>query len=282
MQKGYWTKIIKPKERLHLFNPRELYAYRDLIGMLIKRDIATLYKQTVLGPLWLVLNPLLTSALFSVIFGNIAGFSTDGRPRLLFYMSGTTLWTLFSSCLNNSAATFTANSAIFGKVYFPRLIVPIAYSLYACFRFLIQFGLFLLFYFFYLFFTDAPLYPTAALLMIPYLVIATSLLGTGTGLIVTSLTTKYKDFALLLAFAVQLWMYATPVVFPMSATSGIVKTLLLLNPMTPIVEAFRYAFMGTENFSPFFLAIGACTTLILVMTGLVLFERTQQTFVDTI
>lgn len=277
-----WTTVIRPKGGWMDFSLRDLYRYRDLVVMLMKRYFATMYKQTILGPLWIVINPLLTTVFFTVIFGNIAQLSTDGVPALLFYMAGTTVWTLFSTSLTNASTTFVTNSEIFGKVYFPRLTVPISATLCACVNFAVQFAMFLLFYAYYYFFSDAVLQPNGALALVPVLMLLAAVLGMAVGIIVTALTTKYKDLNVLVSFAVQLWMYATPIVYPLSSTGGLARVFLLINPMTPIVEGFRYAFMGVGEVNWPFLGLSAAVTGLLLLLGLVLFNRVEKTFVDTI
>lgn len=277
-----WTTVIRPGHGLLDFSFKDLYHYRDLTVMFMKRYFATMYKQTILGPLWIIINPLLTTIFFNVIFGGIAGISTEGVPGLLFYMAGTTAWTLFATSLTNASTTFATNSEIYGKVYFPRLTVPISATLCACVNFAVQLCMFLLFYGYYWFFTPYVLSPNWTLLLVPVLMLVAAVLGMAVGIIVTALTTKYKDLNVLISFAVQLWMYATPIVYPLSSTGGLARTLLLINPMTPIVEGFRFAFMGVGEFNFPFLGLSLLTTAVLLFLGLMLFNRVEKTFVDTI
>lgn len=276
-----WTTVIRAKTKWFSVDLKELIRYKGLIGMFVKRYFSTMYKQTILGPLWIVINPFLTTVFFTVIFSNIAQLSTDGMPALLFYMAGNTMWALFAFSLNEASSAFISNSAIFGKVYFPRLTAPLSTTICGLINFLVQFCMFLVFYFYYLF-TGADIRPNAALLLIPVLVVEIALLGMGIGLIVSALTTKYKDLKVLVAFAVQLWMYATPIVYPLSSSGGLARIALLLNPVTPIVEAFRYAFTGVGTFSWPFLCLSFASTAGFVLLGVLLFNRTEKTFVDTI
>lgn len=276
-----WTTIIKPKTGLFDINLKELIQYKDLIIMFVKRDFKTLYKQTILGPLWIIINPLLTTIMYTIVFGNIANISTDGMPQIVFYMLGTTVWTYFSSSLTKTASTFTANAAILGKVYFPRLVMPISTVLSGLINFGVQFVMFLLFAIYY-YVKGAPINPNIYILMIPLLLLQLALLSLGFGIIISSLTTKYRDLAVLVTFGVQLWMYATPVVYPASQIGGKLKTLMMLNPVSPIVEAFRYAFLGSGSMPFNFLLISMITTLIVLLIGVVLFSKVEKTFMDTV
>lgn len=276
-----WTTIIRPRRNLLGLNIKELYAYRELIGMFTKRFFTTMYKQTILGPLWIIINPLITTVLFTIVFGNIAQMNTDGIPQFLFYLSGTTMWSLFSTCINYTANIFIANQNVLGKVYFPRFSLVISNALCALINFFIQFTMFLVIYLVYLF-TGAPLQPNWALLLVPLTIFFTTLLGISVGTIVNSLTTKYKDLAVLATFAVQLWMYATPIVYPISSTGGYAHLLLMINPMTPIMELFRFAFTGAGEVNWGFLGLAAFTSLALFFISHLLFNRIEDTFVDTI
>ncbi|MDR2908610.1 MAG: ABC transporter permease [Oscillospiraceae bacterium] len=262
-------------------NLYELYEYRDLIRMLVERYFTTIYKQTILGPLWIIINPLITTLMYSLIFGNIARISTDGMPYLLFYMSGTTMWSLFSSTLQNASNTLIANAGIFGKVYFPRLAAPVASTICACVNYIIQFAIFILIFLFYLF-TENILVPSSAILLVPALILQTAALGMSIGVIIASWTVKYRDLGVLISFALQLWMYATPVVYPLSVTGRLERLILMLNPMSPIIEAFRYAFMGVGEFSPAFLSISGFVTVIMAAVAIPVFNRAEKTSVDTI
>lgn len=276
-----WTTIIKPKTGWFDINLKELFQYKDLITMFVKRDFKTLYKQTILGPLWIVINPLFTTIMYTIVFGTIANISTDGMPQIVFYMLGTTIWTYFSTCLTMTASTFTGNAGIFGKVYFPRLVTPISIAISRVINFAIQFILFICFAIYY-HLKGAPIHPNIYILITPFLLIQLACLSLGFGIIISSLTTKYRDLAVLVGFGVQLWMYATPVVYPASQIGGKLKILMMLNPVSPIVESFRYAFLGS-GFIPWnFLGISIVTTLVVLFIGVVLFSRVEKTFMDTV
>lgn len=281
MNNQEWTTIIKPKTKLLDLNLKELWHYKDLIVMFIKRDFKTMYKQTVLGPLWIIINPVLTTVMFTIVFGGIANISTDGMPQFVFYMAGNTVWSYFSTCLTKTANTFLTNSAVFGKVYFPRLVSPISTVLSGLINFFVQFALFLVFVIFYAI-TGNSVQPNIYVLLTPLLLIMVAMLSLGFGIIISSLTTKYRDLAVLVTFGVQLWMYATPVVYPISQIPLKWQGIVLLNPMAPIVETFRYAFLGAGNIPWFYLVISVITTLIVLFLGIVLFNKVQKTFMDTI
>lgn len=276
-----WTTIIKPKTGWFDINLKELFQYKDLIAMFIKRDFKTMYKQTILGPLWIIINPLLTTIMYTIVFGNIANIPTDGMPQIVFYMLGTTVWTYFSTCLTMTAYTFTANAGIFGKVYFPRLVTPISIVISRVINFAIQFILFICFATYY-YIKGAPIHPNIYILITPFLLIQLACLSLGFGVIISSLTTKYRDLSVLVGFGVQLWMYATPVVYPASQIGGKLKTLMMLNPASPIVESFRYAFLGCGSIPWNFLGISVIITLVVLFIGVVLFSRVEKTFMDTV
>lgn len=276
-----WTTIIKPKTGWFDINLKELFQYKDLIIMFVKRDFKTLYKQTILGPLWIIINPLLTTIMYTIVFGNIANISTDGMPQIVFYMLGTTVWTYFSTCLTKTSTTFTTNATIFGKVYFPRLVTPISTVISGLINFAVQFVMFLCFAI-YFYVNGSPIEPNMYILITPLLLAQLALLSLGFGVIISSLTTKYRDLAVLVTFGVQLWMYATPVVYPASQIGGKLKTLMMLNPVSPIVESFRYAFLGSGSIPWNFLGISVITTLVVLFIGVVLFSRVEKTFMDTV
>ncbi|WP_195929949.1 ABC transporter permease [Clostridium sp. 1001270J_160509_D11] len=281
MSSENWTTIIKPKTGWFDINLKELLQYKDLITMFVKRDFKTLYKQTILGPLWIIINPLLTTLMFTIVFGNIANISTDGMPQIVFYMLGTTVWTYFSTCLTKTSTTFTGNAAIFGKVYFPRLVTPISTVISGLINFAVQFVMFLGFATYY-YISGAPIHPNIYILITPLLLVQLACLSLGFGIIISSLTTKYRDLAVLVTFGVQLWMYATPVVYPASQIGGKLKTLMMLNPVSPIVESFRYAFLGSGSIPWNYLGISVVTTLVVLFIGVVLFSRVEKTFMDTV
>lgn len=276
-----WTTIIKPKTGWFDINLKELFQYKDLIVMFVKRDFKTLYKQTILGPLWIIINPLLTTVMYTIVFGNIANISTDGMPQIVFYMLGTTVWTYFSTSLTKTATTFTGNAAIFGKVYFPRLVTPISTVISGLINFAVQFIMFLCFAVYY-YVKGAPINPNIFILLTPLLLVELAALSLGFGIIISSLTTKYRDLAVLVTFGVQLWMYATPVVYPASQLGGKLKTLMMLNPVSPIVESFRYAFLGSGSIPWNFLGISVISTIVVMFIGVVLFSRVEKTFMDTV
>ena len=245
-----WSLVIMPKQRLLQIDFKELWRYRNLFSMFVRRDIVTIYKQTVLGPLWFFIQPVLTTIMYMVVFGGIAGISTDGLPQPLFYLSGICLWQYFADCLNKTSTTFRSNAHVFGKVYFPRLVVPLATVTSNLVRLLIQMLLFLAVYLYYLFVANTPVHPNAFVLLTPVLILLLAGLGLGFGLVFSSFTTKYRDLTYLLAFFVQLWMYATPVIYPLSTiTSRKVRMVMLANPVTAIVETFKYGVLGVGSFS---------------------------------
>ena len=281
MQQESWTTIIKPKTGWFDINLKELIQYKDLIVMFVKRDFKTMYKQTILGPLWIIINPLLTTLMFTIVFGNIANIPTDGMPQIVFYMLGTTVWTYFSSCLTKTSSTFTSNAAIFGKVYFPRLVTPISTVISGLINFGVQFLMFLGFMAYFMI-KGSPIEPNWWILVTPLLLVQLAALALGFGIIISSMTTKYRDLAVLVTFGVQLWMYATPVVYPASQIGGKLKTLMMLNPVSPIVESFRYAFLGSGSIPWNYLGISVVTTLVVLFAGVVLFSRVEKTFMDTV
>ncbi|HEY3375049.1 MAG TPA: ABC transporter permease [Candidatus Aquicultor sp.] len=276
-----WTTIIEPRTGWFDINLAELWHYRDLILLFVRRDFVALYKQTVLGPTWFLLQPLFTTVVFTIVFGNIAHIPTDGLPQILFYMSGIITWNYFATCLTKTSDTFATNAPIFGKVYFPRLAVPISVVITNLFAFAIQFCLFLVFMlFFYL--KGAPIKPNCWLLLAPVLLIQMAALGLGGGILVSSLTTKYRDLTFLVTFGVQLWMYATPVVYPLSQIPVKWQMLYALNPMTAVIETFRYAFLGAGSIKLWQLAVSLGMTALILVGGLVLFTRIEKSFMDTI
>lgn len=273
---------IKPKTNLLELNLRELWVYRDLILMYIKRDIVTFYKQTIMGPLWFVIQPVLTTIMFMFVFGKLAGISTDGIPQALFYFSGIIIWNYFADCLNRNSKIFIENQDVFGKVYFPRLVVPISVTVSNLVRFVIQLGIFLLIYAYYFFFENINIAPTIYIALLPVLVFLSAGLSLGFGIIFSSLTTKYRDLNYLLQFAVQLWMYVTPVIYPLSTISQEHRWTLLINPMTSIVETFRYAFLGVGVFSWWHLLYSFVFMFVLLFVGIVIFNKVEKSFMDTV
>ena len=277
-----WTLIIRPHEKLWRLNLREVWAYRDLVELFVKRNIVVQYKQTILGPLWYLIQPILTVIMNMVVFGSIAHMSTDGVPQALFYMAGNVCWFYFSDCLNQTSSTFVANQAMFGKVYFPRMVVPISTVISNLLRFGIQVLLFVAF-FLYFWIRGADVAPNWALLLLPLLIVMLAGLGLGFGILVSSLTTKYRDLTILFTFIVQLWMYATPIVYPMSmVTNETLRTVIMLNPMTAVVEAFKYATLGQGYFSWCVLGYSFAFMSALLLWGTIVFNKVQRSFMDTV
>lgn len=273
--------VVSAKRGLFNLNLKELWKYRDLVILFVKRDIKNVYKQTVLGPLWIVINPFLSTFVFTVIFGIIANISTDGIPQFLFYMSGNILWSFFSSCFNRASSTFLSNARIFGKVYFPRFVMQLSGIIYNSITFLVQFVMFAILVAVYAL-TGANVHPNFLVLALPLFLIHIAFLGTGTGLIISSLTTKYRDLNVLVSFGLTLWMYLTPVVYPVSQIPESFRFIMLLNPVAPIMETFRYAFLGSGSFEWFFLLISAAVTAVLLILGMIVFNQVEKNFIDTV
>jgi lipopolysaccharide transport system permease protein len=276
-----WTEIIEAKTNLFDLKLRELWRYRDLVMMFVRRDFVANYKQTILGPLWFFIQPLLTSVMFIFVFGKVAGLSTDGLPMMAFYLAGVTIWNYFSETLNKTASVFRDNAQIFGKVYFPRLTMPFSIVISNLVRFLIQLALFLGVWVYYLYTTDA-LKPNPYLLLTPLLVLMMGLLALGFGMIFSSLTTKYRDLVFLLTFGIQLLMYATPVIYPLSSISEKYKMIILANPMSAIVETFRYGFLGSGSFSWEQLTYSFGFSVAILLIGTLIFNRVEKSFTDTV
>lgn len=276
-----WTLVIRPKTRWFDLHLNDLWRHRDLVMLFVRRDFVATYKQTILGPLWFIIQPLLTTLTFTLVFGNIAQISTDGLPKVLFYMSGITAWNYFSDCLTKTSETFNANANIFGKVYFPRLAVPLSIVISNLIKFGIQLGLFLGFYLYFLA-KGTPIRPTSALLLLPAMLLLMAGLGLGSGIIVSSLTTRYRDLRFLVQFGAQLLMYSTPVIYPLSKLPAQYRWIVLANPMTPVIETFRYAFLGTGTFSWTLLGISAAVTTLILAVGVLLFNHVEKTFMDTV
>lgn len=281
-QSNQYHTHLEPKNGWFDINLKEVWRYRDLIWLFTKRSFVLRYKQTILGPLWVVLQPLMTTLIFTLVFGGIAGISTDGVPQVLFYMGGNAVWSFFAACLNGTASTFTGNANVFGKVYFPRLVSPISTVLSSMVNFFIQLAMFLCFWAYYLITGQiSPNY--LGFLMLPVILVYLGLLGLGFGIIVSSMTTKYRDLAMLVGFGVSLWMYITPVVFPMSTLgNGGLYTLVMLNPVTCAVETFRWAFLGQGVVSPLYWAISAGVMALVVTFGVIVFSKVEKTFMDTV
>ena len=261
---------------------KEVWKYKDLIWLFTKRSFVIQYKQTVLGPAWLFINPIITSLIYTFVFGNIAGMGTDGVPQILFYLTSNAIWAFFAGCLSKNATTFTSNANVFGKVYFPRLTTPISNVLGAIIQFGIQFLLVLGVLFFYV--TTGEVSPKwEAFLLIPLILLHLGLMGMGFGIIISSMTTKYRDLTVLGTFGVQLWMYATPIVYPLSQLGGgKLSKLMMLNPVTTPVEVFRYAILGQGTIDYLFLAISWVFTILVLVFGIMVFNKVERTFMDTV
>lgn len=290
VQEEKWDVVIKPKDKLFSVDFKELWAYRDLCSLFVKRNIITKYKQTILGPVWFVVQPALTVIMYMVVFGGIAGIPTDGVPRPLFYLAGTCTWSYFANCLNNTSNTFVSNAGIFGKVYFPRLVMPIANVISNLLQLGIQFGFFAIVYVVYaLVDPNCTAHLTWYALLLPVVILLLAGLALGFGTIFSSLTTKYRDLQILLSFLVSLWMYATPIVYPLSQTGskaflGVpVHTFMCLNPVTPVIETFKYGFLGAGEFIGWrWIIYSTLFTIVLLSVGIVVFNKVQKSFMDTV
>jgi lipopolysaccharide transport system permease protein len=277
-----WDLIIKPRTPLFNLELQEIWQYRDLLLLMVKRDVITVYKQTILGPLWFFLQPILTTFIFTIVFSKIAGLSTGAVPAVLFYLSGLIVWNFFSETLLSTSKTFTENATVFGKVYFPRLIMPLAKTISGFLKFFIQLGLFLFVFAFYNVFEDMPFAMNQTLFFLPLLFLLMALLGLGSGIILSSLTTKYRDLIFLINFGVQLLMYATPIIIPLASVPLKYQWVMKLNPMTPIIEIFRHSFFGTGVFDASGLYYSAGFTVVLLFFGIIIFNRVEKSFIDTV
>lgn len=281
MKDKEWTTIITPKRKWYDLNIKELKNYKDLIFLLVKRTFVAQYKQTILGPLWAVIQPLLTTVVFTVVFSGIANISTDSVPAFVFYMCGNIVWSYFSNTLTATSATFTANSAILSKVYFPRLVMPISSAISNLISFGIQFVMFLAFWVFYLFKTSS-IHPNLYLCLVPVLIVEVAALALGSGIIISALTTKYRDLTHLVSFGVSLWMYATPIAYTMNIVPEKWAFLIRLNPMTPIIEVLRYGFFGSGECPINYLLISTGIAFVTLLFGILLFSKIEKNFVDTV
>lgn len=280
--KEEWTTIIKPTKSWWDIDLKEMWQYRDLLFLLVKRDFVAFYKQTILGPIWIFIQPILTTIMFLIVFGRIARLSTDGIPPILFYLAGVTCWSYISECLTKTSDTFITNASIFGKVYFPRLVIPTSIIISNLVRFGIQFLLFLAAWIYFYNKPGTGLKPNIYIGLVPVLILLMALLSLGFGIIFSSLTTKYRDLRFLLTFGVQLMMYATPVVYPLSMASEKYKWLILANPYSSLIETFRYAFTGSGTFSWVNLGYSAGCTVFVMLVGVLIFNRVERTFMDTV
>lgn len=289
-QAEHWDDVITSKKPVFDLRLREVWKYRDLLYLIVKRDFIALYKQTILGPIWFFIQPLLMSLMFTVVFGNIAGISTDGIPKMVFYLSGFTIWSYFAEVFKKTSTTFKDNQQIFGKVYFPRVIAPISITITNVLRLVIQLLLFLGFYFYYLLIEGVDMQPNMYILLFPFLLLLLAGLSIGLGLIVTSFTTKYRDLVFLLQFGVRMGMYATPVIIPLSQwleKYSSYKWVALANPVTSIIETFRYGFIGKGAFEDHtimwqYLGYSTIFTIVVFMIGVAIFNRTEKNFMDTV
>lgn len=283
-----WTTVIKPRNRLFEVNLKEIWDYRDLLSLFVKRTITVQYKQTVLGPLWWFIQPILTVIMYMVVFGGIAGIPTDGIPQPLFYLGGIAMWQYFSDCLGKTSGTFVANAGIFGKVYFPRLIMPLSTVVSNLVRFGIQLCLFVIVYLYYAIIGQAPS-PNWYLLLFPLLVVVMAGLALGFGIIISSMTTKYRDLQILFSFFMSLWMYATPIVYPLSQVAGKkvmgydLEFLMCLNPVTPIIETFKYGALSAGQFIGWgWLSYSVVFMAVVLALGILIFNKVQKSFMDTV
>lgn len=275
-----WTNVISSDHSLFKLNLKEVWDYRDLVYMFVKRDFVSSFKQTILGPLWFFINPIFTTVVYLIVFGNIANLSTDGAPKILFYLAGVTLWNYFSSSLGSTSNVFVGNSNIFGKVYFPRLVMPITIVVSNLMRFGVQFLLFLVVFFYYWY--KGEVTPNWWVLFTPIFILMMSLFALGVGMIFSSLTTKYRDLSMLLTFGISLYMYATPVIYPTSMLSSKIQPYAIYNPLTGIFEGFKYAWMGVGEFNPIMLVYSTIIILILLAIGTVIFNKVEKGFMDTV
>ncbi len=275
-----WDTVIESKHSLFDINFKELWHYRDLLVLFVKRDFVTVYKQTILGPLWFFIQPLLTTITFTVIFGNVAQLSTDGAPKLIFYMAGITLWNYFSNCLTTVSGVFNANAGMFGKVYFPRLIMPLTIVISNLMKFGVQFLLFICFIVYYS--MNNQIAPNSWILLTPIIILLMALISMGIGLILSSMTTKYKDLNQLIGFGVQLFMYATPVIYPSSSVPENFKWVLDWNPLVGLFNYMRFAYLGIGSFSINDIVYPTIFSIFILMTGILVFNKTQKTFMDTV
>jgi len=276
-----WDIYIKPKTGWLDLNIKELFKYKDLIYLFVKRDFVTFYKQTILGPLWYVIQPLINTIVFTIIFGNLAKISTDGIPPFIFYMAGTVVWGYFATCISLTSNTFNSNADIFGKVYFPRIAVPIANVIISLLQFLIQFIIFIIFL---LYFKGqgSLINPNMNVFLLPLIILQMAILGLGFGILISSLTTKYKDLVFVMSFFVQLWMYATPIVYPLSIIPEKYRFLAAMNPMTSVVETFRGAFLGVSTITTDHIIVSVVVTIFIFIIGFLLFHRIEKSFMDTV
>jgi lipopolysaccharide transport system permease protein len=277
-----WTEIIEPKKKLFDLKLKEAWYYRDLLFLWVKRDFTATYKQTILGPAWIFLQPLLMTLMFTLVFGRFANLSTDGLPKILFYLAGVTIWNYFSESFTKTATVFKDNANLFGKVYFPRIIMPLSIVTSNLVRFIIQFSLFIGFIVYYKYIGNNQVMPNAMVWITPFLLLIMAGFALGAGMIISSMTTKYRDLAFLLTFGVQLLMYATPVIYPVNALPEKYRVYVLANPIAPVVETFRYAYLGTGAFSWTSLMYSFTAMVVILFVGVVIFNKVEKNFMDTV
>jgi lipopolysaccharide transport system permease protein len=277
----HWDLTIKPHSKWYDLRLGEIFRYKDLLFLFVRRDFVSVYKQTILGPLWFFIQPIITAITFTVIFGNLAKISTDGLPQILFYMCGITLWNYFSDTLSKTSDTFSANANIFGKVYFPRMIMPLSVVVSNLIKLGVQFILFIAVWVYFLI-NSNQVHPNAMILLVPFLIILMGFMGLSFGIIISSLTTKYRDLKFLVTFGIQLMMYASPIVYPLSIVPEKYKWLIVANPVTSIIETFKYAFLGVGEFNWLYLGYSLAFTLVLFFISLIIFHRVEKSFMDTV
>jgi lipopolysaccharide transport system permease protein len=280
-EQEHWDLVIKPHSKWYDLRLKEILHYKDLLFLFVRRDFVSIYKQTILGPLWFFIQPIITAITFTVIFGNLAKISTDGLPQILFYMCGITLWNYFSDTLTKTADTFSANANIFGKVYFPRMIMPLSVVVSNLIKLGVQFSLFIAVWIYYLIQTNQ-VHPNSTMLLVPFLIILIGFMALSFGIIISSLTTKYRDLKFLVTFGVQLMMYASPIVYPLSIVPEKYKWIILANPVTSVIETFKYAFLGVGEFNWMHLGYSFGFTIILFLISLIIFHKVEKTFMDTV
>jgi lipopolysaccharide transport system permease protein len=278
----HWDLRIRPDSPLFDLHLKDVWNYRDLLALLVRRDFVSFYKQTILGPVWFFLQPLLTTVMYVFIFGRLAGLSTDGLPQPLFYLTGIVAWNYFAECLTKTSSVFRDNANIFGKVYFPRLIMPLSIVVSNLVRFGVQFLLLICMVFYYTIFEGFRIEANIYLLLLPVMIFIMAILGLGSGMIISAMTTKYRDLAFLVTFGVQLLMYATPVIYPLSTASPAVKGIIAANPMTPVLEGIRLGLLGKGDMSMASLAYALISSIVILITGIIVFNRVEKTFIDSV
>ena len=277
-----WTSIISPKTKWYKINLKEIWDYRDLILIFVKRDIISIYKQTILGPVWFLLGPLFTVFTYTFLFSEVAHLSTDGLPGPLFYLGGTTLWNYFQACFNGASSTFSANAGIFGKVYFPRLVTPISLMISNLLKLIFQFITYIGFLIYYFQQNNHLKFHVELVYLVPFIILVLAMIAMGSGIIISSLTSKYRDLSMIVGIGITLLMYATPIMYPVSSIPGMYKPYLHLNPISPLIESFRYVFTGTGTFVFYDLLYSFLFGVVILILGVFIFNKTEKTFMDTV